>query len=486
MDKIYLIAGWLSVALYWVIVAGVSLRIALKRRAVGVSAAWLLIIFILPLFGVALYLLFGEANLGRSRRSRALQIFSGYRDWFQLIERDHRQYQGNMGPNAHPIHALCFNQLGIPSTLGNDLTLISTPDDIFDAIIKDIGEAQRHLQLEFYIWHPGGRADEVAEALIAASERGVEVYLLLDASGSRDFFRTDWPKRMRQSGIQVSKALAVNMFRMFLRRMDLRQHRKIITIDHQIGYTGSMNLVDPRCFKQGAGVGEWIDVMVRVTGPAVPTLAALQAWDWQVEGGDCLLDRLPTATPPLGSANHNHTVQVIPSGPALPETVIQKTLLLGIFHARRSVTLCTPYFVPSEHLMEALVTAAQSGIRVDLILPDKNDSTMVEWASRSYFEELLRAGVRIYRFQGGLLHTKAVLIDDDHCLIGTVNLDMRSLQLNSEVTLAVDDPDFCSELTELMASYRNHSYQLDHHLWQQRPLNKKLTEQFFYMFAPLL
>ncbi|GAA4886017.1 cardiolipin synthase [Ferrimonas pelagia] len=486
MDQIYQIIGLVGVILYWLLVAGVSLRIALQRRSVGVSAAWLLVIYILPLLGVGLYLLFGERNIGRGRRERAAQMFNAYRQWFGELEQRHRQHQGNMGPHAHPIHHLCFKQLGIPSTLGNQLLLLRSPNTIFAALLKDIAEAQHEIQLQFYIWHPGGQADDVALALIDAAQRGVSVRLLLDAAGSRDFFNSPWPKRMRGAGVAIVEALSVSALRMFFRRMDLRQHRKIIVLDHRIGYSGSMNLVDPGYFKQNAGVGQWIDVMVRLTGPAVTTLSAIHAWDWEVESGERTLPSLPQADNRPDTEHLTDALQVIPSGPTLPDGVIQKVLLLGIYHARERITLCAPYFVPSEHLLEALITAAQRGVRVELILPDKNDSLMVGWASRSFFNELLSADVTIYRFQDGLLHTKAVLIDDDYCLIGSVNLDMRSLRLNDEITMALDDESFCQELAQLMEQYRNQSYAMDHTLWQQRSLRHKLTEQFFYMFAPLL
>ncbi|QIZ76113.1 cardiolipin synthase [Ferrimonas lipolytica] len=484
MDKLYQLALWFGLSAYYLLVAAVSLRVALKRRVVGVSLAWLLVIFIVPIGGVLFYLLFGERYLGRRRKRRAQVLYQTLRESLAETTRLDPQYQDNLGAYAHPIHTLCFKQLGIPSTLGNQLELLSTPTDIFTRMCQDIEHAQSTIQLEFYIWYEGGKADHVANLLIAAAKRGVEVHLILDAAGSRDFLNGRWPIRMRYAGIHVVDALSVNPFKMFLRRLDLRQHRKILVIDNQIGYTGSMNMIDPAHFKQNEGVGQWIDVMIRINGAAATTLAAIHAWDWQVEGGDSIIKRLPENS--FQPNDNRYAVQVIPSGTALPSNVIQKVLLLGIYHARANITLCAPYFVPSEHLLEALITAAARGVNVELILPDKNDSMMVSWASRSFFGELLAAGVTIYRFQGGLLHTKAVMFDNEHCLVGTVNLDMRSLQLNSEVTLAFDDPKLCNDIRLLFDQYRNHSYAHDYSIWQQRPLVSKLVEQFFYMFAPLL
>ena len=242
----------------------------------------------------------------------------------------------------------------------------------------------------------------------------------------------------------------------------------------------------PRFFKQNAGVGQWVDVMVRVSGPTVSVLSSIFAWDWEVETG---IRDLPSAPECLMIDDHrhaNHAVQAIPSGPGLPEGMIQQVLTLAIHQAETSITITTPYLVPSEGLMVSLQTAAQRGVNVTIIVPEKNDSLMVEWASRSFFEDLMSAGIDIYRFSGGLLHTKSVLVDEQYCLVGTVNLDMRSLWLNFELTLTVDDPEFCAGINQLHQDYLAQSSRVDPESWQQRPVYLKPIEQFFYMFSPLL
>ncbi|MGF1691799.1 cardiolipin synthase [Photobacterium kagoshimensis] len=485
MEQFYQILVWLSVFLYWLLIAGITIRVVFKRRVVGVSLAWLMIIYIIPVGGIIAYLLFGELNLGKKRAKRALDMFSPYADWFQRLNDCPEHQPQLMSQYARPICDLCENRLGIPSLVGNSLSLQDSPQTILRSIIDDIKQAQLSIHLEFYIWHPGGLADEVGVALIDAAKRGLRVKLLLDSAGSMRFFRSHWPRLMRHAGIEVTEALAVTPFRMFLRRLDLRQHRKIVVIDNEIAYTGSMNLVDPRFFKTDAGVGEWVDVMVRLTGPTVTVLNSIQAWDWEVETGTRDLPPMPNCS--IKQPNeHSDTVQVIPSGPGMPDEIIHQVLLLSIYQAQESVVITTPYFVPSENLLHALRGAALRGINVSLIIPDKNDSTMVEWASRSFFAELLSAGVKIYRFHGGLLHTKSVVIDDNHCLIGTVNLDMRSLWLNFEVTLAVDSAEFTQQLSWLQQEYIKDSTLVDRREWEKRSVQHKLAEQFFYMFSPLL
>lgn len=485
MAHFYQVLTWVGIFLYWLVIAGVTMRVVFKRRVVGVSLAWLMIIYIIPIGGVFAYLLVGELNLGKKRAERAKEMFLPFADWFRCLYDCSGHQPKKISHHARPISDLCENRLGIPTLCGNTLSLQNSPHAILRSLIEDIHQAEESIQLEFYIWHPGGLADEVATALILAAKRGVKVKILLDAAGSMRFFRSHWPKLMRLAGIELIEALAVSPLRMFLRRLDLRQHRKIVVVDNTIAYTGSMNLVDPEHFKTDAGVGQWIDIMVRVTGPTVSVLNGIQAWDWEVETGErylplipsCELDSLP-AEPA--------TVQVIPSGPGMPDEIIHQVLLLSIYQAKKSVVITTPYFVPSENLLHALESAAERGVSVHIVIPDKNDSVMVEWASRSFFTELLSAGVKLHRFHAGLLHTKSVVIDDSHCLIGTVNLDMRSLWLNFEVTLAVDNPAFTRQLSQLQQEYIQDSVHIELSEWEKRPVIKKLVEQFFYMFSPLL
>ncbi len=484
MDKFYHFLTLASIALYWFLVAGVTLRVVFKRSSVSVSLAWLMVIYIIPIVGVIFYFLIGELNLGRKRAERAKEMFTPFGEWFRSLNDCQAHMPEVMGAHISKIDELCNYRMGIPALTGNTLSLLNSPNEILHSIIDDIEKAQSSIRIVFYIWHPGGLADSVASALIQAAKRGVDVKVLLDSAGSPRFFRSSWEKMMRDAGIELIQALEVSPWRVFLRRLDLRQHRKIIVIDNKVAYTGSMNMVDPAYFKQNSGVGQWVDIMVRVTGPTVNVLSAIHCWDWEVETGirelppqpECLID----SKAPL------HPIQVVPSGPGMPSNLISQVLTLAINQANESVCITTPYFVPSADLLETLKMTAQRGIQVDLIIPLKNDSLMVQWASRSFFGELLEAGVRIHKFDGGLLHTKSVVIDRKFCLVGTVNLDMRSLWLNFEVTLAVDDQEFTEEMHWLQMNYIQKSQQIDYQQWQKRSWGHRFLERVFYLFNPLL
>jgi cardiolipin synthase len=352
-------------------------------------------------------------------------------------------------------------------------------------MVSDIDRAEKFCHLEFYIWTEGGLADEVGAALLRAADRGVTCRVLLDAVGSAKFLKSRLLEQLKTGGVDVAVALPVSAISLFRVRPDLRLHRKIVVIDDTVAYTGSFNLVDPRFFKQGAGVGEWVDAMVRLEGPGVLALNALFRWDWEVETGrdlnfdekgDSFSVRRPGET----------DVQLIPSGPGSTGSNVYQLLLMSIYSARREIVVTTPYFVPDEAVSTALLTAAERGVKVTVIIPERNDSRLVHYTCRSYFDDMLAAGIRIYGFEGGLLHTKSVVIDRQLALFGSVNLDVRSFWLDFEVTLGVYNPDFAERLLALHDRYIEKSVLVNLKTWQQRSGRERFVENLARLASPLL
>jgi cardiolipin synthase len=269
-------------------------------------------------------------------------------------------------------------------------------------------------------------------------------------------------------------------------RFDLRMHRKIVVIDGSIAYTGSLNLVDPRYFKQDAGVGQWVDAMVRVRGPAVEGLAITFLEDWELESEEGV-ENLQQ----IGDVHHlkacgETALQVIPSGPLNESTEIQDILLMAIYAARSELILTTPYFVPEDALLTALISAARRGVDVTLVVPARVDSMLIRLASQAVKGDMLLAGIRVMLFNEGLLHTKSITIDGEISLFGSLNLDPRSLHLNFEITLAVYDRDFTSRLRDLQQSYIAQSYPMDLEKWQRRTRFTSFTENAARLLGPLL
>lgn len=470
---------------YWILIVATTLRIVTKRRPTTFVVAWMLIIYILPLIGIILYFLLGETHLGQRRVKRAQEMRPIIQTFIQQLNEFPTIFTQQFSHVAKPLFQLCKHQTGLDGINGNHIDLMNTPDDIFDHLIQDINQANSNIEMIFYIWYKGGRADEVEDALIRAAKRGVECRLMLDSAGSRQFLKTDESKKMREAGIHIVECLRVNLFRFMFRRLDLRQHRKVAIIDNHIAYTGSMNIVDPRFFKQNKNVGEWVDIMIRMHGPITTLMGAIYASDWELETGKNL--SLPKVTDFVEpSVEQQHIMQIIPSGPGYTENMIHQALLTAVYAAQNEIIFTTPYLVPSDDLLHAICTAAQRGVKVKIIIPEKNDSMMVKWASRAFFSDLLESGVSLYQFKHNLLHTKSVLVDKQLSLVGTVNLDMRSLWLNFELTAVVDDTQFANNLNELLNNYLAQSEEIPLQKWLKRPFWQHIIERLFYFFAPLL
>jgi cardiolipin synthase len=245
-------------------------------------------------------------------------------------------------------------------------------------------------------------------------------------------------------------------------------------------------MVDPRFFKQDSGVGEWVDAMVRVEGAVVVPLAATMIGDWILETGEPLANIINKAGLRLVAPKGQADMQVIVSGPGQSEDGLLQMILALINAAQDELVLTTPYLVPDESLLRAIRGAAARGVTVRLIVPEKVDSFLTRYASRSYYDDLLNIGVEIYLFRGGLLHTKSIMVDGELSMFGTVNLDMRSFWLNYEVALFVYDSGFTTQLRQLQQSYLDDSDRLDSDIWEQRTFGRRLLENALRLVSPLL
>ncbi|WP_084605437.1 cardiolipin synthase [Psychromonas aquimarina] len=474
----------LSAFLYFSLLLLTSLRVVIKRKPIGISLAWLFLIYALPLFGMISYFIFGELHLGKKRQKRREEMSGLFQSWLYNEVTENRISEELTSPSVMSMRRFVESYTSMPMMKGNKLTLLSSTEAILTELQECIDQAQHSCYLMFYICYEGGLADKVVEALIRASQRGVSCKVLLDSVGSNDFFKSEQPQRMRDAGIEVAEALPVGALRLLFQRQDLRLHRKLVCIDERLAYTGSMNLVDPAYFKKGQGFGQWVDMMVRCEGPIVQLMQGLFIWDWYLETNVKLsFEKLSEKS---FAVKGEQNVQLIPSGPEFGKASIHQVLLTAIYEAKESLILTTPYFVPDDSLHEALTVAALRGVDVKIILPAKNNSFMVKYASRAFFDELLSAGVKIYKFHGGLLHSKSIVVDDKIALVGTVNLDRRSFWLNFEMTMLVDNRYFTSELLNLQMQYLANSQRLKLEDWQSRSYSKKLLESCVYLFSPLL
>ncbi len=482
-------ASWWTVCVFaadLVIRLALCVRVIMRRLPVGVSLAWMFVVLPFPFLGSLAYLFIGESRLGQSYAKRDRRLRGPYRGWLNELKRREIDWSAR-GPAGEALSRMALATIGLPVAAGNRVELLPDWEASLRALIKDIDAARQTCHLEFYIWSAGGLADEVGEALLRASARGVICRVLLDDVGSRPFLRGPWIDRLRAGGVSVEAALSARIWRLLFVRFDLRLHRKLVVIDGRIAYTGSQNLADPRVFKQDAGVGEWVDAMVRIEGPVVEQMGVIFLGDWALASPEGIEHVRRTGNVYPVAVQGTAPVQVIPSGPSDDDDgAIERILLTTIYTARKKLVLTTPYFVPDDALMTALVCAAERGVDVTLIVPAKVDSRLANLASRAMQGDLVANGVRVLLFEGGLLHTKSVTADGEISLFGSLNLDPRSLHLNFEITLAIYDPPFTSRLEALLAEYARRSRAVRLEEWQSRGQLQKLVENAARLIGPLL
>ncbi|ACE85374.1 cardiolipin synthase [Cellvibrio japonicus] len=484
-DSIWMLISIIQQAmilLHFALVIIFAVRVIMQRLPVGASLAWLLVLALLPYLGVGLYLLFGERYLGvrhvhRRERLRQTQQIPALRRMDGIKQAWH-----NFHPASLALARLEFQTAGIPVLGGNDLEFLQSAKTTIDAMCADIRTAEISCHMEFYIWHPGGIADQVADALLDAAGRGVRCRIMLDAVGSAAFFKSSLVKKLVHPNIELIKACPIRLIPAKLARYDLRSHRKTLVIDNRVAYMGSFNLIDPSLFKKSLDVGEWIDLMARIQGPIVNVFDAVFRWYWNIE----TQQELPLVEHKIDIRRDKTVAQVAPSGPDNLDDSILQSLLQGIYSAVRQVDIVTPYFVPGEALEQAMIIAARRGVSVNLILPRKVDSFLARHAGHSYFDKLMKAGVHIYQFEQGLLHTKCVIIDRQLAFFGTVNMDLRSLWLNFEMTMIIYDKPTAKRLAQIVNDYRHQAKRLDLHRWQQRGRFSRLLENITHLFSPLI
>ncbi len=480
--------GVLAVVGHALFIAGVAGYLLSRRSMTGPTRiAWLLLIVLLPFVGGILYLRFGRVR--DRRRSRA------HRGLVEQVDQYAEQAPRPLGDRveieaaelrkgARLIEALG----GMRPCGGNRLELYADgarEADITAALrrlIDDIDDASASCHLLFYIYLDDTTGTLVGEALMRAAARGVACRVLVDWIGSRPFLRSSLRRRMVEAGVEVSAALPVNPLAALFSRFDFRNHRKIAVLDGKVAWTGSQNLADPS-FAVKARFAPWIDIMVRVDGPAVHDLQRIFVEDWMFECGGTPEDLMTERPAP---SEDGVVVQILPSGPSVESKAMKEVTLMGFLETDHELILTTPYFVPDDATATALAAVARGGVRTLLVVPRVNDSRLVSAASRSYYEDLLEAGVEIFEYTDGLLHAKTFCFDGLISVVATANLDRRSYELNYEVSMVVADPDFTARLRDVQLSYLENSTRVDGDSFIQRPLWARLIENTAGLFAPLL
>ncbi len=455
-----------------------------RNRRPTAAMAWLLAIFFIPIVGVLLFLLIGNPRLPRARRRKQDQINAYIADTSEHL------HFGTLRPHAPswfpPLVEMNHRLGALPLSGDNGAHLISDYQRSLDEMADAIRQATDYVHIEFYILQSDAATDNFFRAMEEAAARGVEVRVLLDHWANR------WKPRYRKTirrldamGAAWHLMLPVQPFKGRMQRPDLRNHRKLLVVDGTVAFLGSQNITDstynlPKNIRRGL---HWVDLMVRIDGPVVLSVNAIFLADWYSET-DEVLQEIDISHAAAGSGDLD--CQVVPSGPGF-EVENNLRLFLGLLYAaKKKIMIVSPYFVPDEALLLAVTAAVDRGVEVELFVSEEGDQAMVYHAQRSYYEVLLRAGVRIWMYRKPyILHTKSLTIDDDVAVIGSSNMDMRSFGLNLEVSMLVRGEEFVAEMRVVEEQYRSLSRELTLEEWQQQPLRSKVLDNLARLTSAL-
>lgn len=475
---------------YWlpvlVLYAGIILTIISENRHPAKSLAYILVLVFLPVVGLVVYYFVGRKPVFKKRvferkdRSDRWKLQHYYGQLRPRMEERLQALQARIGDRAFPFRYLYLQNQSLVSS-GNAVTLLINGEEMFPALFEAIGRARSHIHLEYYIFSPDDVGQRLCDLLIQKHAEGVEVRVIVDDVGSSRIGRLR--RRLRRAGIAVVTTLPVAFTS--LANSNYRNHRKIAIIDGDTGFVGGINL-DERYWNRGKHALYWRDTAVRIEGPAVVLLQVQFFLSWAFSGGkDDFGDErryLEEVAPKEGGA----IVALAASGPASQAPFILEAVVLAISQAEKSVRLCTPYFIPPDPLTTALVIAAARGVEVEIILPARADSFIVQHASFSFIKPLLQRGVKVYLYEKGFLHAKTLSIDSSLAFVGTVNMDTRSFFLNFEITSLIYDEALCTEMERSFERDKQSSRLLTLEVWQSRPVVQRGFDSLCRLVAPLL
>src|SRR5689334_2632127 len=473
-----------ALALFVIHLAVIARVILRPHREPASRIAWIVMIIALPVVGMISYLLLGETNIGRRRMRRIRKVLVSMPDVADAPGFDAPVRQAQIPERYAHLFRVGRSVNGFEPVGGNNGKLLSDSNASIESLVADIDAAKDHVHLIFYIWLPDTNGLKVVDALKRAAARGVTCRVMADGLGSRIMVESAHWRGMHDHGVNVAIALPIGnlLLRPLRGRIDLRNHRKIVVIDNSVTYCGSQNCADPE-FRIKAKYAPWVDAMIRFVGPISRQNQYLFASDWMTQVEEDLTDILRQPLPP---GEPGLTAQVIGTGPTVRYSAMPELFETLMYAARRELVITTPYYVPDEAMQAALCAAARRGVTTTIIFPARNDSWIVGAASRSYYSDLLAAGVRIYEYEGGLLHTKSLTLDGEVTLIGSANMDRRSFDLNYENNILFYDPTLTAEIRRRQDDYLARSHPVTAETVAQWPMTRRLWNNTIAMLGPIL
>ena len=460
-------------------IAVLSVWIVMQKRAPVSTMSWILSLALLPFAGFVIYYFLGPQRMKKQRlkrlRSRANAHATG--DLALL-----RQAAESAPPALRQMANLATAACGLPVSSALSVTLLSGGARTFDAIFEAIREARDHVHLEYYIFEPDTIGTGLRDLLVQKAQQGLTVRLLLDALGSKRIGRK-FMAPMHAAGVKVALFHDTRIGRRLRPVTNYRTHRKIVVCDGRIGFTGGVNITDEE--DKRTRDDAYHDVHLRIEGSAVRWLQTTFLEDWTYATGEqpsTMDELLPHLMPRMEAGDI--PVQIVTSGPDSPLEAIHRMHVSAINSSNERAWLTTPYFVPGEPALMALTSAALRGVDVRLLVPRRSDSLIVSAAARSYYDELIAAGVKVWEYKARMLHSKTLVVDDNCAMIGTANFDNRSFRLNYEVMAVVYGPALAKPLAAQFETDLHSSAAVRAHR-RQRFL-QRLGDAIARLFSPLL
>ncbi len=458
------------------LLTGTIFVIVMENRNPVKTLAWILVLTFVPFLGIIAYILFGMSN--RSRRLITTGRFA------ELKSNVPRNYTGTALLEDAPRNeslSRTLKEINYSYVLdGNSIEVFTRFDPFFTSMLDDIRRAKRHIHILFFKLEEDSIGNQLADLLIEKVHAGVQVRLCYDDIANftvcKRFYR-----RMQDNGVEVIP-FARCYIPFLSRNANYRNHRKITVVDGEVGYVGGMNIAER--YSKGIRGGIWRDTMVRIAGPAVSEIQTAFLIDWQFASGKFVTG---PEYYPVNAPQGTVKIQIATAGPMARWDVMKHAFVDIISHARKYVYIQSPYFIPTDSILMAMQTAAMSGVDVRLMIPKRGDKGILPpLASKSYLKEILKAGVKVYFYQEGYLHSKTMVADDQLATVGSTNIDVRSLEQNFEINSFIYDSDFALKMKEIFIEDMKDAKEIVWRKWKHRPLIQKVKESFARLFAPLL
>ena len=470
--------------LYLATVVIIAIIIVHENRNPLKTVSWILVLVLIPFIGIVFYLFFGQEYRRRKMYSRkGLKNLKRLRkltqEQIKSLSNDQLEFSQAVSSKKNLINLMLSSSDAL-LTQNNEVSILKNGNEKFPALFQAMEEAKHHIHVEYYIIDDDELGWQMNEILCRKAKEGVEVRLIFDDVGSWSLSRK-YQRTLREAGVKVGCFMEVR-FPKFTSKVNYRNHRKIVVIDSEVAFTGGLNIAD-RYLHGTKKLQAWRDTHLMLKGSAATLMQVIFMGDWYFVSGEPLKGNKYFKT---HEPNEGKMVQVVSSGPDSDYESIGQAYFSAIASAQEKIYITTPYLIPTSEIIFAMKTAALSGIDIRILLPSKSDTITPKWSTDSYITELLEAGIRVYKYQPGFIHSKTIVVDGVLSSIGSANMDFRSLETNFEVGALIYDEHVANEMEQHFMDDLQNSSELNLKEWQKRHWIHKTKESFARLFSPML